>query len=51
MFPLKMAVLVCRLFQNKIPTKDKSVKRGVLHKSHDGFIFGCEVTKCFSHVF
>jgi len=38
-------------FKIRFPIKDKLVKKGVLHESHDGFIFGCEVTKNVSELF
>ncbi|XP_058733344.1 uncharacterized protein LOC131604950 [Vicia villosa] len=49
--PLKVAVLVWRLFQNKIASKDNLVKRGVLNQTQSDCPYGCAVTENASHIF
>ncbi|XP_058726814.1 uncharacterized protein LOC131598205 [Vicia villosa] len=49
--PLKVAVLVWRLFQNKIASKDNLVKRGVLNQTQSDCPFRCAVTENASHIF
>jgi hypothetical protein len=49
--PLKVAVLVWRLLQNKVPTKDNLVKRGILSETQTSCPFGCGKEETISHVF
>jgi hypothetical protein len=51
LIPLKVSVLVWRLMQNRIPTKDNLVKRGVLTESQKLCSFGCGKEENASHVF
>lgn len=48
--PLKVAVLVWRLFQNRIPSKDNLCRRGVLAESQSGCVNGCGVVETASHL-
>ncbi|PNX76751.1 receptor-like kinase [Trifolium pratense] len=49
--PLKVAVFVWRLIQNRVPTKDNLFKRGVLNESQIGCANGCEAVESASHLF
>ncbi|KAK2408980.1 hypothetical protein QL285_044442 [Trifolium repens] len=49
--PLKVSVLVWKLLQNKIPTKDNLVKRGILSESQTSCSFGRGKEETVSHVF
>ncbi|XP_058752766.1 uncharacterized protein LOC131625944 [Vicia villosa] len=49
--PLKVAALVWRLLQNKIPSKDNLIKRGSLSESHSGGSVLCGMAESASHLF
>jgi len=51
LIPLKVSALVWRIMQNRIPTKDNLVKRGVLIESQKLCSFGCGKEENVSHVF
>jgi hypothetical protein len=51
LIPLKVSVLEWRIMQNRIPTKDNLVKRGVLIESQKLCTFGCGKDENVSHVF
>jgi len=45
LIPLKVSVLVWRLMQNRISSKDNLIKRGALNESQKFCSFGCRVEK------
>ncbi|CAI8586614.1 unnamed protein product [Vicia faba] len=49
--PLKVSVLVWRLWQNKILTRDNLIKRGTLDEAHNSCPFGCEKEENANHIF
>lgn len=49
--PLKVAALVWRLLQNKIPSKDNFIKRGSLSESHSGGSSLCGLAESACHLF
>ncbi|XP_058759055.1 uncharacterized protein LOC131632268 [Vicia villosa] len=49
--PLKVSVLAWRVWQNRIPTRDNLVKRGILVDSQNSCPFGCDEEESVSHIF
>ncbi|XP_058750551.1 uncharacterized protein LOC131623554 [Vicia villosa] len=51
LIPLKVSVLAWRVWQNRIPTRDNLVKRGILVDSQNSCPFGCGEEESVSHIF
>jgi len=49
--PLKVGLLVWRLFQDRLPTKDNLFRRGVLDQNSLDCIAGCGSAKSSAHLF
>lgn len=49
--PLKVSVFVWRLLQNKLPTRDSLIKRGILDVSQNSCPFGCGKEENANHIF
>ncbi|CAI8604845.1 unnamed protein product [Vicia faba] len=49
--PLKVLVLVWRIWRNKIPTRDNLVKRDILVASQNSCPHSCDVEESVSHTF
>ncbi|CAI8612012.1 unnamed protein product [Vicia faba] len=51
LIPSKVSVLAWRVWQNKIPTRDNLVKRGILVESQNPCPFGCCSEESVAHTF
>lgn len=51
LIPLKVSVLMWRMLQNRIPTKDNLARRGVLNGADISCSFGCGKEENVSHFF
>ncbi|XP_058765343.1 uncharacterized protein LOC131638811 [Vicia villosa] len=49
--PLKVLVLVWRMWQNKIPTRDDLIKQGIAAESQGSCPFGCGKEESVNHIF
>lgn len=49
--PLKLSVLVWRLWKNKISAIDNLIKIGIIEESKIYFLFGCGKEKIVTHIF
>ena len=51
LIPFKVSVFVWRLLQNRIPSIDNLIKRGVLSESQKFCLFDCGMEENVSHLF